>query len=34
VKNAEAAALARKAGLKVVQDKCMRKQHIRLFSEK
>jgi len=34
VKNAEAAALARKAGLKVVQNKCMRKQHIRLFSEK
>jgi len=31
VKNAEATALARKAGLKVVQDKCMRKQHIKLF---
>jgi predicted CoA-binding protein len=31
IKNAAAAALARKAGLKVVQDKCMRKEHIRLF---
>ena len=31
IKNAEAAALAKKAGLKVVQNKCMRKQHIRLF---
>ena len=30
VQNAGAAALARKAGLKVVQNKCMRKQHIRL----
>ncbi len=34
VKNAEAAALARKAGLKVVMNKCMRKQHIRLFGDK
>ncbi len=34
IKNAGAAALARKAGLKVVQDKCMRKQHIRLFGGK
>jgi predicted CoA-binding protein len=34
VKNVEAAALARKAGLKAVQNKCMRKQHIRLFSGK
>jgi predicted CoA-binding protein len=34
IKNAEAAALARKAGLKVVQDKCMRKQHIKLFGGK
>jgi predicted CoA-binding protein len=34
IKNAEAAALARKSGIKVVQDKCMRKQHIRLFSGK
>jgi predicted CoA-binding protein len=31
IKNKEAAAVARKAGLKVVQNKCMRKQHIRLF---
>ncbi len=31
IKNAEAAAEARKAGLKVVQNKCMRKQHIKLF---
>jgi len=31
IKNAEAAAAARKAGLKVVMNKCMRKQHIRLF---
>jgi len=30
IKNAEAATLARKAGLKVVQNKCMRKQHIKL----
>ncbi len=34
IKNAEAAALARQAGLKVVQDKCMRKQHIKLFGDK
>jgi len=34
IKNAEAAALARKAGLKVVQNKCMRKQHIRLSGGK
>jgi len=34
IKNAEAAALARQAGLKVVQDKCMRKQHIKLFGYK
>ena len=34
VKNEEAAAVARKAGLKVVMDKCMRKQHIRLFGGK
>lgn len=34
IKNAEAAAMARKAGLKVVQDKCMRKQHIKLFGDK
>ncbi len=34
VKNAEAAALARQAGLKVVMDKCMRKQHIKLFGGK
>ena len=34
IKNVEAAALARKAGLKVVQNKCMRKQHIRLFGGK
>jgi uncharacterized protein len=34
IKNAGAAALARKAGLKVVQDKCMRKQHIRLYGGK
>jgi predicted CoA-binding protein len=30
IKNAEAVALARKARLKVVQNKCMRKQHIKL----
>jgi predicted CoA-binding protein len=30
IKNAEATAAARRAGLKVIQDKCMRKQHIRL----
>jgi predicted CoA-binding protein len=30
IKNAAAAAAARRAGLKVVQDKCMRKQHIKL----
>jgi predicted CoA-binding protein len=30
VNNAAAAAAARKAGLKVVQDKCMRKQHLKL----
>jgi len=34
IKNAGAAALARKAGLKVVQNKCMRKQHIKLFGDK
>jgi uncharacterized protein len=34
VKNAEAAAAARKAGLKVVMNKCMRKQHIKLFGGK
>jgi predicted CoA-binding protein len=34
VKNVEAAALARKSGIKVVQDKCMRKQHIKLFGGK
>ncbi len=34
IKNTGAAALARQAGLKVVQDKCMRKQHIRLFGGK
>ena len=34
IKNAGAAALARKAGLKVVQNKCMRKQHIRLYGGK
>ncbi|OGO07283.1 MAG: CoA-binding protein [Chloroflexi bacterium RBG_13_57_8] len=34
IKNEEASAAARKAGLKVVQNKCMRKQHIRLFSGK
>jgi len=31
IKNAAAAAAARKAGLKVVQDRCMRKEHIKLF---
>jgi predicted CoA-binding protein len=34
VKNPEAAAAARKAGLKVVMNKCMRKQHIKLFGDK
>jgi uncharacterized protein len=34
IKNAEAAAVARKAGLKVVMNKCMRKQHIKLFGGK
>ena len=34
VKNEEAAAVAREAGLKVVMNKCMRKQHIRLFGGK
>jgi predicted CoA-binding protein len=34
VKNEEAAAVARKAGLKVVMNKCMRKQHIILFGGK
>ncbi len=34
VKNAEAAAVARQAGLKVVMNKCMRKQHIKLFGDK
>lgn len=33
VVNKEAAAEARKAGLKVVMDKCMFKEHWRLFSE-
>jgi predicted CoA-binding protein len=32
IKNAAAAAAARKAGLKVVQDRCMRKEHIKLFN--
>jgi predicted CoA-binding protein len=32
IKNKEAAAAAKKAGLKVVMDKCMRKQHYKLFS--
>jgi len=32
--NQEAAAAARKAGLKVVMNKCMRKQHIRLHGGK
>ncbi len=31
VKNKEAAALARKAGLRVVMDKCMRKQHTKYY---
>ena len=31
VVNEEAADFARKAGLKVVMDKCMRQEHIRLF---
>ena len=31
--NKEAAAEARKAGLKVVMDRCMRKEHSRLFGE-
>lgn len=31
VVNEEAADYARKAGLKVVMDKCMRREHIRLF---
>jgi predicted CoA-binding protein len=30
IKNAAAAAAARQAGLKVVQDRCMRKEHIKL----
>jgi predicted CoA-binding protein len=34
IKNDEAAAEAKKAGLKVVMDRCMRKQHIRLFGSK
>jgi uncharacterized protein len=34
IKNAEAAAGARQAGLKVVMNKCMRKQHIKLFGSK
>ena len=33
IKNAEAAAAAIKAGLKVVMNKCMRKQHIRLTNQ-
>ena len=33
IKNEEAAAAARKAGLKVVMNKCMRKQHIRLTDQ-
>jgi len=32
--NKEAAAEARKAGLKVVMDKCMRKEHIKLHGSK
>lgn len=31
VKNRQAAALARQAGLKVVMDKCMRKRHIKYY---
>lgn len=31
VKNRQAAALARQAGLKVVMDKCMRKQHYKYY---
>ena len=31
IKNDEAAAEAKKAGLKVVMNKCMRKQHIKLY---
>jgi predicted CoA-binding protein len=34
VTNKEAAAEARKAGLKVVMDKCMRKEHIKLHGNK
>ncbi len=34
IKNDEAASEAKKAGLKVVMDKCMRKQHIKLFGGK
>jgi predicted CoA-binding protein len=34
IKSPAAAAAARKAGLKVVQDRCMRKQHIKLFGGK
>lgn len=34
IKNAEAATEAKNAGLKVVMNKCMRKQHIRLFGGK
>jgi predicted CoA-binding protein len=32
IKNEEAAAEAKKAGLKVVMNKCMRKEHMKLHS--
>jgi len=34
VVNEEAAAQARRAGLLVVMDKCMRKEHMKLYSNK
>ena len=34
IDNEEAAAEAKKAGLKVVMDQCMRKEHMKLHGEK